>query len=152
MSSIIIENYHELLFSEKGDLKNLKSKTLHIVCPAINKNSFALNYLAEHLQMNLTDVVRLFDLVNSKKEPGCLYPLYTFTLIPEHQTNENLDFYMEEVMKAQEQYFKTETMLFAFDIGSWPDMEWVKNALQNKINEWVNAGRITHLKRCYFFE
>ena len=102
--------------------------------------------------MNLTDVVRLFDLVNSKKEPGCLYPLYTFTLIPEHQNEENLGFYMEETMKAQEHYFKTETMLLAFDKGSWPDMDWIKNVLQNKINEWVNAGKINHLKRCYFFE
>ena len=151
MKSIIVENYPENLFSEKGDLKNLKSKNLHIVCPAIKKNSFALNYLAEHIKMKLTDVVRLFDMVNSKKEPGCLYPLYTFTLIPAHQNDENLDFYMEELMKAQEQYFKTETMLFAMDKESWPDMEVVKSALQNKINEWLADRRINYLKHCYFY-
>jgi hypothetical protein len=152
MKTIIVENYTDTIFSETGDIKNLKNKNLHIVCPAIKKNSFALNYLAEHLQMKLTDVVRLIDMVNDKKEPGCLYPLYTFTLMPEHQAQENLDFYFEEIMKAQEQYFKTETMLFAFDKESWPDMHLVKNTLQNKINEWVNANRVKHLKSCYLFQ
>ena len=150
MNSIIIENYPESLFSENGDLKNLKNKSLHIVCPAIKKYSNALKYLGEYLQMNLTDVVRLFDLVNSKKEPGCLYPLYTFTLIPSHQENENLDFYMEEIMKAQEQYFKTESMLFAIDAESWPDIELIKNVLQQKIDEWNNMGKLKYLKSCYF--
>jgi len=150
MSFLQVEKYPYDILSETGDIKQLKEKTLHIVCPAISEYSIAIKYLAGHLRMNLKEVIRLINIVNNKKEPGCLYPLYTITLIPEHQLGEDLNFYMEETMKAQEQYFKTETMLFAFDNDSWPDMEMVKNVLQQKIDEWNNAGKIKYLKSCYF--
>ena len=56
---------------------------------------------------------------------------------------------MNETMKANEEYFKTDTMLFAFDPGAWPDMQEVKDVLQDTINRWVSEGRMTHLRNCY---
>ena len=134
------------------EVLGLKSKSTHIVSPAIPNDSYAKKYLVDFMGMPLNQLSRHCLSVENANEPGCLYPDYFFTLFPTYSTKVNLDFCLEETMKAQEQYFKTETMVFAFDKGSWPDLELVKNALQNKINEWVNANRITHLKACYFFE
>jgi hypothetical protein len=136
------------LFTE--ELTLLKMKKIHIVCPALIKASNCLYYLADCLRMNINDVIKLTQKVEQAQEPGCLYPTYTFTIFPTHASGANLESCMEETMKAQEHYFKTDTMLFAFDAGAWPDMEEVKNVLQKKIDEWAHRGELNNLKKCHF--
>ena len=148
MNTIIVTQPPFKIFTE--DLLLLKTEQIHIVCPALIKGSYCMYYLAECLRMNINDVIKLCERVESAKEPGCLYPRFKFTIFPTHASGADLMKSMEEVMVAQEQYFKTDKMLFAFDKGSWPDLEVVKNALQHKINEWEAAGKLKHLKTCYF--
>ena len=131
------------------ELPLLKMKKIHVVCPALIKASNCMYYLADCLRLPIPDIIKLIERVEEAKEPGCLYPSYTFTIFPTHASGANLGYCMNETMKANEAYFKTDTMLFAFDPGAWPDMQEVTLALQNTINEWIDAGNLRYLKNCY---
>jgi len=150
MLPIVVTKPPFLIFTD--DFIGLKSKNVHIVSPAIPNDSYAKRYLVDFMGMSLADLSKHCRNVQNAMQPGCLHPDHTFTFFPTFSSGANLEICMEETMIAQEQYFKTETMIFAFDNGSWPNLEIVKNALQNKINEWKGTGRINYLKRCYFFE
>jgi hypothetical protein len=150
MNTIIVSKPSFKIFTE--DLLLLKTEKIHIVCPALIKASYCMYYLADSMRMNINDVIKLCERVEAAKEPGCLYPRFNFTIFPTHASGADLMASMEEVMVAQEQYFKTDKMLFAFDQNAWPDLAVVKNALQHKINDWEESGKIKYLKSCYFFE
>jgi hypothetical protein len=147
MNKIIVTPPPFGLFTD--ELPLLKMKKIHVVCPALIKASNCMYYLADCLRMAIPDVIRLIERVEQAKEPGCLYPSYTFTIFPTHASGADLRECMNETIKANEDYFKTDSMLFAFDPGAWPYMQEVKDVLQDTINRWVLEGRMTHLRNCY---
>ena len=103
----------EAIFTEDLLFK-LKTKKLHLICPAKFKDSYCTEYLVNYLGMSVYDVERFCNAVNQAKDPGCLYPMHTITLFP---VAEGLNFNMclESVWKAQTDYFKCPEILVAFD-------------------------------------
>jgi hypothetical protein len=103
----------EAIFTEDLLFK-LRTKKLHLICPAKFKDSYCTEYLVNHLGMSVYDVERFCNAVNHAKDPGCLYPMHTITLFP---VAEGLNFNMclESVLKAQTDYFKCQEVLVVFD-------------------------------------
>jgi hypothetical protein len=101
------------LFNHEFLLK-LRTKKLHLICPAKFKDSYCTEYLVGHLGMSVYDVEKYCNAVNQAKDPGCLYPMHTVTLFP---IAEGLDLNkcMESVWKAQMDYFKCPEILVVFD-------------------------------------
>jgi hypothetical protein len=117
---------HELLLK-------LRTKKLHLICPAKFKDSYCTEYLVGHLGMSVYDVEKFCNAVNQAKDPGCLYPMHTVTLFP---VAEGLDLNkcMESVWKAQMDYFKCPEILVVFDKHDKLD----NKSIEKEFEEWFH--------------
>lgn len=116
----------------------LNSSKLHIICSAKKVGGLA-NTLLTKLGESQLNIDRYCDMVNSKYEPGCLFPKHTITLFPvlrqDRQLTKHQDLrkFFGDTFEAQEKYFKSNKMIFCFDEQSWPDMALVKTILQEEL-------------------
>lgn len=116
----------------------LNSSKLHIVCSAKKVGGLA-NTLLTKLGESQLNIDRYCDMVNSKYEPGCLFPKHTLTLFPILRQDKQLSMQQDlrkffgDTFEAQEKYFKSNKMIFCFDEQSWPDMALVKAILQEEL-------------------
>lgn len=116
----------------------LNSSKLHIICSAKKVGGLA-NTLLTKLGESQLNIDRYCDMVNSKYEPGCLFPKHTITLFPvlrqDRQLTKQQDLrkFFGDTFEAQEKYFKSNKMIFCFDEQSWPDMALVKTILQEEL-------------------
>ena len=116
----------------------LNSSKLHIVCSAKKVGGLA-NTLLTKLGESQLNIDRYCDMVNSKYEPGCLFPKHTITLFPVLRQDKQLTMQQDlrkffgDTFEAQEKYFKSNKMIFCFDEQSWPDMALVKAILQEEM-------------------
>ena len=116
----------------------LNSSKLHIVCSAKKVGGLA-NTLLTKLGESQLNIDRYCDMVNSKYEPGCLFPKHTITLFPVLRQDKQLTMQQDlrkffgDTFEAQEKYFKSNKMIFCFDEQSWPDMALVKAILQEEL-------------------
>ena len=116
----------------------LNSSKLHIVCSAKKVGGLA-NTLLTKLGESQLNIDRYCDMVNSKYEPGCLFPKHTITLFPVLRQDKQLSMQQDlrkffgDTFEAQEKYFKSNKMIFCFDEQSWPDMALVKAILQEEL-------------------
>ena len=116
----------------------LNSSKLHIICSAKKVGGFA-NTLLTKLGESQLNIDRYCDMVNSKYEPGCLFPKHTLTLFPVLRQDKQLSMQQDlrkffgDTFEAQEKYFKSNKMIFCFDEQSWPDMALVKAILQEEL-------------------
>ena len=131
----------------KDLLHNLKTRKLHLICPAKFKDSLSSDYLVNHLSLSVYDVARFCNTVNANKEAGCLYPAHTVTLFPV-AANLDLAKCFEDVWKAHEQYFKTAKWLVVFDKNELLDNAKVRAAFQSGL-----AGKKSQLPEVdWYFE
>jgi len=116
----------------------LNSSKLHIICSAKKVGGLA-NTLLTKLGESQLNIDRYCDMVNSKYEPGCLFPKHTLTLFPVLRQDKQLTMQQDlrkffgDTFEAQEKYFKSNKMIFCFDEQSWPDMALVKAILQEEL-------------------
>lgn len=116
----------------------LNSSKLHIICSAKKVGGLA-NTLLTKLGESQLNIDRYCDMVNSKYEPGCLFPKHTLTLFPILRQDKQLSMQQDlrkffgDTFEAQEKYFKSNKMIFCFDEQSWPDMALVKAILQEEL-------------------
>ena len=116
----------------------LNSSKLHIICSAKKVGGLA-NTLLTKLGESQLNIDRYCDMVNSKYEPGCLFPKHTITLFPVLRQDKQLTMQQDlrkffgDTFEAQEKYFKSNNMIFCFDEQSWPDMALVKTILQEEL-------------------
>jgi len=116
----------------------LNSSKLHIICSAKKVGGLA-NTLLTKLGESQLNINRYCDMVNSKYEPGCLFPKHTLTLFPVLRQDKQLSMQQDlrkffgDTFEAQEKYFKSNKMIFCFDEQSWPDMALVKAILQEEL-------------------
>jgi len=116
----------------------LNSSKLHIICSAKKVGGLA-NTLLTKLGESQLNIDRYCDMVNSKYEPGCLFPKHTLTLFPVLRQDKQLSMQQDlrkffgDTFEAQEKYFKSNKMIFCFDEQSWPDMALVKAILQEEL-------------------
>ena len=111
----------------------LKSKKVHII--AVGKT----DGICKNLLLNLGEQDHMInsycEKVNSKYEPGCLFPKHTFTIFPifkeERQSTMERDLvkFFGDTFEAQEKYFKCEKMVYLFDQGTWPDFSLIEQIL-----------------------
>jgi hypothetical protein len=116
----------------------LNSSKLHIICSAKKVGGLA-NTLLTKLGESQLNIDRYCDMVNSKYEPGCLFPKHTLTLFPVLRQDKQLSMQQDlrkffgDTFEAQEKYFKSNKMIFCYDEQSWPDMALVKAILQEEL-------------------
>ena len=116
----------------------LNSSKLHIICSA-KKVGGLTNTLLIKLGESQLNIDRYCDMVNSKYEPGCLFPKHTITLFPVLRQDKQLTMQQDlrkffgDTFEAQVKYFKSNKMIFCFDEQSWPDMALVKTILQEEL-------------------
>ena len=116
----------------------LNSSKLHIICSAKKVGGLA-NTLLTKLGESQLNIDRYCDMVNSKYEPGCLFPKHTLTLFPVLRQDKQLTMQQDlrkffgDTFEAQEKYFKSNKMIFCFDEQSWPDMALIKAILQEEL-------------------
>ena len=116
----------------------LNSSKLHIICSAKKVGGLA-NTLLTKLGESQLNIDRYCDMVNSKYEPGCLFPKHTITLFPVLRQDKQLSMQQDlrkffgDTFEAQEKYFKSNKMIFCFDEQSWPDIALVKAILQEEL-------------------
>jgi hypothetical protein len=97
------------------------------------------NTLLTKLGESQLNIDRYCDMVNSKYEPGCLFPKHTLTLFPVLRQDKQLSMQQDlrkffgDTFEAQEKYFKSNKMIFCYDEQSWPDMALVKAILQEEL-------------------
>ncbi len=148
----IIIKKQDFLYSDDTILK-LKKKEIHIVCPAIIKISYAVDLLINHLNVSYSEFNKYCEAVNAQGDPGCLYPKYSITLFPIPLTTKTMEECINEVMKANEQYFKTSEMIIAFDNDyNYNNKEELKHIFKDEIEKYILKNNTTeiHLKKCYF--
>ena len=112
-------------FQHKEDLLQAMQKNMHIIAPALLKDSFA-SFCLLQAGMPPERIARYCNLVNSYNEPGVLFEVkhnLNFTLYPVFPPDKgSMDISrtpamnMDDVMKAQHTYFNgAEHMLFVFE-------------------------------------
>ena len=116
----------------------LNSSKLHIIFSAKKVGGLA-NTLLTKLGESQLNIDRYCDMVNSKYEPGCLFPKHTLTLFPVLRQDKQLSMQQDlrkffgDTFEAQEKYLKSNKMILCFDEQSWPDMALVKTILQEEL-------------------
>ena len=73
------------------EIVKFPSKDVHIVCPALKKNSLCSYLLVNKCDMDIAEVGKLCDAVNYKQETGCLFPRYHLTLFPTYDALKDLE-------------------------------------------------------------
>ena len=107
------------------EISNFPTKDVHIVCPALKKNSLCSYLLVNKCDMDIAEVGKLCDAVNYKQETGCLFPRYHLTLFPTYDALKDLDIeracegIVKDIMKANAEYYKNTKILFVIDDLNW---------------------------------
>lgn len=147
-----LKNIDAIEITSEANLTALKASKLHVVCTASLENSFC-NAFFSSVGESAPNIKRFCDTVNTKYEPGCLFPKYTLTLFPlfraDRESTEEVDLrkFIQDVFLAQVKYFKSNAMLFCFDVASWPDMNRVKSILL----EEMEAHPLPNVEAVYFY-
>ncbi len=127
----------------------IKTNKIHIVCPALYKNAICSKLLSVYLNRNVYDVKHFCDAVNSKIEAGCLYPSHSITLIPISETL-NVAKCAQDILLANEKYFKTDQIIFAFDSELVDQLGLIRSAFENLIEDEKAKGGSLFLKEMAF--
>jgi hypothetical protein len=147
-----LNNIEAIEITSEANLTAFKASKLHVVCTANVENSFCNTFLSS-VGESAPSIKRFCDTVNTKYEPGCLFPKYTLTLFPLFRADRastaevDLRKFIQDVFLAQVKYFKSNTMLFCFDAASWPDMNRVKSILV----EEMEAHPLPNVEAVYFY-
>ena len=142
----------QLEITSIANLTALKTSKLHVVCTANNEDSFCNTFLTSVGETDQS-IKGFCNTVNSKYEPGCLFPRHTLTLFPlfrpdRANTGEaDLRKFIQDVFLAQVKYFKSPSILFCFDLESWPDMSRVESILL----EELEAHPLPNVDTVYFY-
>jgi hypothetical protein len=115
----------------------LKSKKVHIIAVAKTDG------IGKTLLLNLGEQDHMInsycEKVNSKYEPGCLYPKLTFTIFPifkeERRSSMESDLakFFGDTFEAQEKYFQCDEMIYLFDQDTWPDFSLLEQILRQEL-------------------
>lgn len=147
-----LKNMEAIEITSEANLTALKASKLHVVCTANLENSFCNAFLSS-VGESAPSIKRFCDTVNTKYEPGCLFPKYTLTLFPLFRADRastaegDLRKFIQDVFLAQVKYFKSNAMLFCFDVACWPDMNRVKSILL----EEMEAHPLPNVEAVYFY-
>ena len=147
-----LKNIEAIEITSEANLTAFKASKLHVVCTANVENSFCNTFLSS-VGESAPSIKRFCDTVNTKYEPGCLFPKYTLTLFPLFRADRastaevDLRKFIQDVFLAQVKYFKSNAMLFCFDAASWPDMNRVKSILL----EEMEAHSLPNVESVYFY-
>jgi hypothetical protein len=116
----------------------LKSKKVHIIAVAKTDG------ICKTLLLNLGEQDHIInsycEKVNSKYEPGCLYPKLTFTIFPIFKEEKNssmerdLAKFFGDTFEAQEKYFNCAEMIYLFDQDTWPDFSLLEQILRQELS------------------
>lgn len=102
----------------KDRISQFVNSDIHVVCLAnSDSDSFASQFLSS-VKVEQSNINAFCNKVNSSNETGCLFPKHYMTLIPKSisRMNELICLHLlKDVLVANEQYFKSETILFAID-------------------------------------
>lgn len=149
INKLIYMNYLHVIDNEQlingNYIKLLNSKNLHVICTAQKIKGYCNTFLSS-LGEPQNKIDTYCDTVNSKYEPGCLFPKYTLTLFPlfkesrAESIREDLYKFFGDTFLAQNKYFKSEKMLFCFDENSWPDITLPKSILEEVLQEQLLEG------------
>lgn len=134
------------LFSDDVIVK-LKTQKLHVIVLAVAEYSLCEKYLNQYLKMGMHELSRYCDAVNKLVDPGCLYPKFSVTLFPSKENKMDIKKCVIEMMKAQENYFKTPEMLLAFDETAADFLSEVIQVLESELKQ--TTGNIS-LKTVYY--
>ena len=135
-----------------ANLTALKTSKLHVVCTANMGDSFCNTFLT-CVGETEQSIKGFCNTVNTKYEPGCLFPRHTLTLFPLFRPDRastvdaDLRKFIQDVFLAQVKYFKSPVILFCFDSESWPDMSLVKSILL----EEMEAHPLPNVDTVYFY-
>ena len=147
-----LKNIESIEITSEANLTAFKASKLHVVCTANVENSFCNTFLSS-VGESAPSIKRFCDTVNTKYEPGCLFPKYTLTLFPLFRADRastaevDLRKFIQDVFLAQVKYFKSNAMLFCFNAASWPDMNRVKSILL----EEMEAHPLPNVEAVYFY-
>jgi hypothetical protein len=149
MSIITRINYP--LFTD--DLRLFQEKQIHLVCHADTiAASLCFEYLFE-CGYGLEKSNLFVNQVNTKKEVGCLYPEFNFSLIPSVDFSSfgeadwlNYESYLFDVIvNANERLFKSDLILFVFENSNIPDFVLFENVINGFISK--HNQHIKHLQK-----
>lgn len=147
-----LKNIEAIEIISEANLTAFKASKLHVVCTANLENSFCNTFLSS-VGESTPSIKRFCDTVNTKYEPGCLFPKYTLTLFPLFRADRastaevDLRKFIQDVFLAQFKYFKSNAILFCFDAASWPEMNRVKSILL----EEMEANPLPNVEAVYFY-
>lgn len=113
---------------------------IHVVCIAnTGSDSFASQFLSS-VKVEQSNIDAFCNKVNSSNETGCLFPKHYMSLIPKSisKMSELICLHLlKDVLVANEQYFKSETILFAIDEDSGFDCDKVIEFFEKVLEEDV---------------
>jgi hypothetical protein len=113
---------------------------IHVVCLAnTGSDSFASQFLSS-IKVEQSSIDAFCNKVNSSNETGCLFPKHYMSLIPKSisKMSELICLHLlKDVLVANEQYFKSETILFAIDEDSGFDCDKVIEFFEKVLEEDV---------------
>lgn len=130
-------------------LSGIKTNKIHIVCPARYKNAIGSTLLSVHLNLTVYDIKHFCDSVNTKIEAGCLYPKHSITLVPINETL-NVAQCAQDILVANEKYFKTHQIIFAFDRDLVGQMGLIMSSLEKIIDDEKAKGGALILQEIAF--
>jgi len=135
------------------DIINFPTKEVHIVCPALKKNSLCSYLLVNKCEMDIAEVGKMCDTVNYKKETGCLFPRYHLSLFPTYDAIKDLDIervcegIVKDVMEANADFYKNTKMIIVVDDYQWDSAEiFLEYFEQNLI---ISVNHILKQLDCY---
>ena len=132
------------LFIEQTEIKErmhqFANNDIHVVSLANSDlDSFASQFLSS-VKVQQSNIDAFCNKVNSLNETGCLFPKHYMTLIPKSisKMSELICLHLlKDVLVANEQYFKSETILFAIDEDSGFDCDKVIDFFEKVLEEDV---------------
>lgn len=137
-----------------SEILNFPKNKIHIVCSALKKNSICSYLLLNHCNMDIAEIGKYCDLVNYKKESGCLYPKYNITLFPKFEVfdgsniTEHANKIARDIIEANEVYLKSSTILFIVDDSDWNNPLILKENLEKALKD---KKHLQYLKEVFFY-
>lgn len=104
--------------------QGVKTGKIHLVCMAQKSLTSLIEYAEVYLRLPKNMVNECVDIVNMSKETGTLYPKAYITILPKSEFENNipppltineLKKCLEDVFKANEEYLKSEIILFCIE-------------------------------------
>ena len=155
----MIKNLPYSLFSEDL-IAQLKDKKIHIICQA-NSND---NAIVEELRKKIivasngnedrSNVVKLIDLANEKKEAALLYPSYYIGIYPTDSYESEQEFiakfkvYLHDLfIIANEKYLRSKTIVFVMEYETLAYAKTLVKLMEDVISE--NKSEIKYLQEVY---